>query len=285
MPACEFPKEVWERVIDWVPYYSGDRGYRKYSRPSRRTLSACALVRRAWLHRCQYHLFHLVELSNGQRAQAFLDVVTQTPSIRQYVGILIIFPSLGSSEKASKTPCFYNWIYTVLNILPPFLTKLYKLEFQNLPVLQPVFIALASRFEAVHTLSLEGLEKQSFSEIIRLVNRFPKLQRLDLDQCQWTQPAHCYTGRQCGLQRLVIETDDICRENVPRWMSSSRSASVLQYLWIYHPVDTTSMVDLYRILEQCPSTLKNLRLTFQNDRSLRKYSITYSRIHVVILFL
>lgn len=254
MPSPELPKEVWERVIGWIPFYN-EPGWSHHSKVSRETLCSCSLVCRSWLHRCQLHLFYIVELSNSQQALTFLTVIGSSTSIGRSVSDLVIGPPNADSEEALKTPCYNNWIYTVLTTLPPILTKLRRLEFRNLPTLHPMFIGLASRFQTIHGLGLTNLINQSFREIIRLVNRFSHLHDLDLSNCQWVHPAHCYTGKQFELRKLQVGTHDTCSADVPKWLISSHSASALITL---SNLGFIGMSELRSILEECTSTLRRL---------------------------
>lgn len=231
---------------------------------------ACALVCRSWLHRSQRLLFPFVELSNANQAKLFLAVITRTPSLGQRVKGLAIGPLKQDPDGTRKPPCFYNWIYTLPNTLPALLPNATSLTFRNLPTMHKSFLVTAPRFTAVTHLVLEGVVKQSFSEIIRLVNHFPHLEKLYLSKCQWRQPAHCYSGTQLRLRECRIWTVDQCGINGMKWLSASHSALMLTQLWIYDRVDSAAMMVLGQIMKQCISTLQALRLNFKMDTSLSK---------------
>ncbi|KAJ3476189.1 hypothetical protein NLI96_g11330 [Meripilus lineatus] len=229
--TLELPPEVWERAIGWIPFYR-DAAWGFGSPSSRATLVACTLVCRSWLHKSQRLLFPTVVLTDANKAKSFLAALKTLPSLGEYVVTLHIGPLKQDSDGTSKPPNSCSWIYPLLNILPPLLPGVFELNFQNLPPMHKSFFALAPQFKSVTSLFLEGLASQSFSEIIRLVNKFPHLQRLRLNKCQWRQPAHFYSGIKHRLQKIEIWTDDNCKMNVPKWLSASYSTSALTRLYI-----------------------------------------------------
>lgn len=273
MSGLRLPTEVCERVIDYIPYYTDPDGF-THTKKSRDTLSACSLVCKSWVPRCQLHLFARVELTNSLQAKSFLGILARSPSVGQGVLGLVISPSPPSTEQASKIPpCYYNWIYKTLTTLPSLLTKLYQLVFQRLPTLHPTFILLASQFKTVRCLILNDLVDQSFREIIRLVNRLPRLQELQLRWCRWRQPAHFYASKQ--LESLDIQAGDDCRRDAIKWMSSSRCSSSLNSL-VFSSIDTILIIELDRVLQQCTATLRYLHVYFAQGilRTAGKLSTT-----------
>lgn len=263
MPMPELPIEVCERIIDWIPDY-GNLIIPMYAKESRDALYACCLVCKSWVPRCQFHLFFRVELSNSRQAQSFFDILAHSPSVSKGVKTLVISPSRPIPDETPKTPpAFYNWVYTALFTLPSLLTELWQLVFRELPTFHPNFIRLAPQFQSVRILFLNVSFGLSFREIVQLVNRFPELQVLQLWQCHWTQPAHCYPKKQHPLRVLCVVTGGDCRSDALNWMSSSRCLSALRSL-IFYSVDTLHIAKLDCVLQQCTRNLRYLRVYFED---------------------
>lgn len=258
MQIPRLPTEVCERIIDFI---RDDEPVG--SKVSRDTLCACALVCRSWTPRSQLHLFVCVELSSTLQAQSFLDVLARSPSVCLGVESLIISPS-PPKDPLKTPPCYYRWIHTVLSTLPRILTNLERLDFRRLPTLHQTFIPLASQFKTVKELYLRNLDKQSFSEIIRLVNRFPQLQILYLIDCKWTQPAHYYPSKQHRPQLLTIWLEGHCWENARKWLSSSRCLSAVTDM-SFRNINTVVIHELAGVLQQCTGTLRQLIVSFDTE--------------------
>lgn len=270
MPVPQFPTELCERIIDFVPFDSDPNGG-AYGKRSRDTIYACSLVCRSWVPRSQYHLFLLVQLSSSRQAKAFFDVVTHSPTIGKGVLTLIISPTQEVSRETPNPPNFFNWIYRALATLPSFLTNITTLQFERLPTLHPSFVVLVSRFGTVERLFLNDLSNQSFCEIIQMVNRFPRLTSFRLLRCQWTQPAHYYANQRHQLKMLHNATHGDCRRDVLNWASSSRCLSGIQSL-IFESVDTLLITEMDRCLRQCTHTLRYLFIGFDVGTTLGKFS-------------
>ncbi|KAJ3477111.1 hypothetical protein NLI96_g10690 [Meripilus lineatus] len=255
MGASVLPTEVWERVIDWVPYY-------EHRKDSRNTLYACSLVCRSWVHRSQFHLFVRIELSNTRQANSFIDILAHSPVIASGLRVLIISPSRSKAKPMEKIPsCFYNWIYVVLATLPPLLPHLEALEFRGLPILHPNFILMASRFKTIRRLRLHNIVYQSFSEIIRLINRFSLLQTLEVYNVQWNQPSSCYPSKRHRIKELISGPDNGCQSDMLNWMCSSQSIVALHSLKL-HAVDVLLVPTLNTILHLCMRSLQTLAIHF-----------------------
>ncbi|KAJ3478663.1 hypothetical protein NLI96_g9604 [Meripilus lineatus] len=268
MSPPQLPTEIWERVIDWIPIFDG-LGYRwMHNTTTKNTLSACSLVNWSWLPRARFHLFIHVELTTTRQSQAFLSILLRFPSASKGVKQLAIFPSKPDSTTAKIEPSHYNWVYNILATLPNFLTELESLIFTELPDLHPTFIVMASRFRSVRELQLLELDKMSFSEVVRLINRFPRLQVLNIANCQWVKPAHYYPSKKCQLYRLWFDTDGDCQDDALRWMTSSMDCfSALQVLLLTSPSTMTVRGDprVESILVQCSRTLKFLLLDIDEE--------------------
>ena len=85
----------------------------------------------------------------------------------------------------------FGWIYKVLSSSTLVLSHLRHLSFRALPILHSSFVVHFSPLSTVESLELITLRSQSFSEFVRLVNRFPQLRRLAVTNCQWKIPSRC----------------------------------------------------------------------------------------------
>ena len=174
-------------------------------------------------------------------------------------------------------PCFYNWIYTILATLPPLLPRLEALEFRGLPILHPNFILMASRFKTIQRLRLHNIVYQSFSEIIRLINRFSLLQTLEVYNVQWNQPSHCYPSKRHRMKELISGPDNGCQSDMLNWMCSSQSITALYSLKL-HAVGVLDIPALDSILHLCVRSLHRLAIHFTSGapNDLGVYDLTHS---------
>lgn len=288
MGSSVLPIEIWERVIDFIP---GLDEWEAYSKEARDCLWSISLVCRAWVARCRVHLFEIVEPFNGSQAKALMDVIRSSPVVGQWIRVLKISPPKELVDKAEPgdkpettakipkhPPSYHNWIYELLTVLPPFLTKLRELQLSNLPTLHPSFIHLASRFSTtVNSLTLINLQNQSFAEIIRLVNRFPHLQRLELSECEWKRPVNYYKGKSHKFQTLEVRTSDAHGKDLDNWGLATNSFGGIRMMkWssIGSPVDN----GLKGVLRRCTDTLRIATLSFDSTPSDEEFG-QYLHIH------
>lgn len=75
-----------ENIIDYLAY--------PVDRPS---LYSCALVCRAWLPRCRYHLFHVVHIRTQRQLRLLSKAVDRTPEISRLLTKLVLCPDLGAA--------------------------------------------------------------------------------------------------------------------------------------------------------------------------------------------
>lgn len=291
MQTSKLPIEVCERVIDFLCPPSAI--YSDFHQ-SKNTLYASALVCKHWLPRAQLRLFHHIQLRTSQQALAFIRIVVASPMIARFVLSLKISPlkftpsspqlqlkpnsphrnsSVVGGKQPLAPPCYYNWIYKACYVLPPILTNLSTLALAALPTMHTAFFALISRFKAIRVLYLSCLSNYSFGDIIRLVNRFPRIQRLHLEFCEWARPVRFHPTKQVRLGKLFIRLPDYpdYLKDVLSWLTSSRCASGLSSLHIgsvHHLLNR----DFLHILYWNTRTLRSLSISFREfeDRSLSK---------------
>lgn len=246
------PLEVCERVIDHI--YEASWGYR-YS------LFACALVCRSWAPRSRFNLFHSVALDLEQSASRFIATVSTSPKLGEYVRELQI--SLHEQHG--------QWLYRLLQVLPPLLPNLYRLEYQHLPPLHPLFFVLSSRFSNVKSLAFSYMRGLTFKEIIQVLDRCKSVEKLVLFDCRWTKSGFFASTRGCKLVELhAYEMPPECTNLVSRWSTARSSLSletVSLVLTLPHPNEPTCLVDLLR---RHTSSLRDLSLEIQMLQSVKK---------------
>lgn len=264
----KLPIEVCERIIDCLPAFIG---FPCWDWPNfgteRRTLYTCALVCRDWVPRSQHNLFCQVELCTTRQAHAFLDIVTRFPHRAKLVQSLSISPApYGTSrlvlpKKPSNPPCYYNWIYQALERLPHLLVNLSLLDLRSLPTLHPSFVHRASRFKTVKALSFFDLSEQSFSEIIQIVYRLPRLESLQMGYCSWNQSARFFSRNRPRVKKLHLPS--ISQEtsiDLLNWLGSIQDLSHLDTLCMRIPSLSESRIQLHHILRRCMYSLRSLFL-------------------------
>lgn len=159
------------------------------------------------------------------------------------------------TERTHIPPCHYNWIYRILIRLPP-LTNLSTLQLFALPTLHPSFFRLASRFKAVKALFLHDLSKQSFTEIIQLVNCLPQLKFLLLFACQWNRHAQSFPTSRLRLEKLNCFTLEGAEKDMLDWLGRLEDLSGLSALEFGNLTEPSDMVKLHPILQRCTHSLR-----------------------------
>ena len=244
------PTEVVENIIDAVARLVW-RFHRQGIEMRTCSLHACSLVARSWVPRSRIHLFRFVQLCSDWRARRFLNSLTQSPALGQYVETIQIWP-----RNRDERTC--GWIFKTLSSLPLLLPHLCELAFCDLPDLRPECIAVLSRFGTVESLLLFELTRQSLWEVVQLINRFPQLRRLQLLGCDWKLPGRYYSRKQHSLTTLMANTP---REGHDRpfleWVLASKSTGALTTFRIQSDVAGSAME---RVLWAGRSTLRELHL-------------------------
>lgn len=251
------PIEVCEHIINMVAQLA-DRWDNEELQGRYRTLRACSLVARSWIHRSRLHLFRDVILSSDLRTKEFLNVLSHSPELLRYVEILRILPV------SVKDGVSLGWIYQVLSTLPPFLPRLRELSLCGLPVLHPIWIVTASRFSTIETLSLYRLRRQPLREIVQLINRFPRLQSLNVLDCSWKLSSTYYGRKQHNLTTLHTFT------NIPEWVAIlewALASGSTGTLTTFRAPSGAQGLAMDSILKTCYSTLQELHLNIWSDYS------------------
>lgn len=251
--------ELWERVIDLVAQSNNPRRWDFQWRE--RDLCACILVTRLWVHRSRFHLFNYILLDSDRRTKRFLYALTLSPDLSKYVTALEVYPDDPDGP--------HDWIYRALFSLPRRIPHLHKLTFYGLPYLHSNLITRLSCFKMVESLELHRLDRQSFREIILIVNRFPRLQRLYVHRCEWDWPIAYYSGKNRKLLSLQAHefSNSQHSEDVLSWALASKSTSNLTtFSAIISPTESPGFDStISRILQNCRSTLREVEFNIIGD--------------------
>ncbi|GJE97808.1 hypothetical protein PsYK624_140300 [Phanerochaete sordida] len=163
---CEhgLPIEVWERVIDHVPY--DDVG----------TLLSCALTCSAFLKRSRLRLYTRVVLKDDERAQHFVRAFTSTPESGGAVRELVVQGFMFTGPNVDVVP----------QILPT-LTEL-----RTLVVHAPIrgdcvamHACLATARQTLTALSIQEPRIESLTQLAEFITSFPNLRALALANVQF----------------------------------------------------------------------------------------------------
>lgn len=262
------PLEICETIIEFV-------GLPSFDRPSwqgearRKTLFSCLLVCKDWVPRSRVHLCECVKLDGKRKAASFMEAMTQFPFLGKYVQGLTIEPNYQHDD----------WIYKVHQVLPQHLPNLSHLGYHTLPAVHHLFFTISARFNFVKVLSLEGLESWSLQEITRLLNRFPRLEKLMISPLDWDMiprfgSLYCRNigGRNAVPPRLMvlhIHTADLCGNSdnsLFHWLARSRwyhSLHALSLTWdvLCHATSSHYLDDF---LLQCAVSLEYVMLSLPN---------------------
>ena len=160
-----------------------------------------------------------------------------------------------------------NWIYNVVNIFPVLLPALQHLKYSKLPHLHSSFLVMSSEFASIHTLTLEGLNHQSFCELVRLINRFKNLQEVTIFHCTCVSPIN-FRSKQHDLRCLRLRTvDPQFFDHLLKWGKKTKSGRALVELEC-DVVAESPVLD--EILDSCSSTLRVLTIgLFHQDKLCR----------------
>ncbi|KAJ3491202.1 hypothetical protein NLI96_g873 [Meripilus lineatus] len=166
-------------------------------------------------------------------------------------------------KAANVTPTYppLQWLYDAILRLPKRLPNLQTLELGDLPILHPTSIPLCSLFRHVKTLSLRRLTNQSFVEIAQLINGFPQLRSLQLNDCEWSWPSQQHQIRRAAsiTDFQVDLSNEDCRDTVIRWLFPesvpASSVTTLEW-WVYQVLSD----ELDYLLQRCPA-LQKISLT------------------------
>lgn len=157
-----------------------------------------------------------------------------------------------------------DWFYKVLQVLPPILTNLERLEFWALPDLHQIFFGLCTRFTTIKALTLYELGSQSFREIVRIASRAKNLQTLTLYNCRWKSPAEFFTPR--GLGPVDIRLNSIPKESHDdafRWVNAEAFPALKQFSFSVSLPSQTVHSDIF--LEKSFLSLQSLDLEIAID--------------------
>ena len=260
----DFPTDILACVIDEL-------------RDDRRTLLACSLVSKSWLHLARRTFFHTVTLNSENRAKRLYQLLTNNPRLAQYVQVLVVSATNHAMQK-KKTNDLQAWITT---FLPHFASKLPhvgSLHFEDVQWntlaqgLSPSFRANLSLFRAVKDLEFSGCKFETFQDFEAIVWSFASsVNRLTLRSMVWFQPDAAPTSYQLPLQTLRV-ISGCSLEMVHVWLTrlqAGRPHGLLRNLE-FNEVHDTDFAHLGSILREIGPNLQSLKLGVQVKVEQRK---------------
>lgn len=165
------PIEVWEHAIGFIGtenHWDNHVNDPETFWSCRNALYSCGLVCKPWASISQIHLYRYVSL-DGYQGDSFLATITASGSgqlVQHVHGLRIYF-----GEGGSHMDC----VYKLHRVRFP---NLYFLGYHSLPDAEPLFFASSPWHKTVKSLRLQKIENWTFTEIARLLNRFPNLHML-----------------------------------------------------------------------------------------------------------
>lgn len=221
----------------------------------RKSLYSCSLVCRDWVPKSRIHLFRWVELCSEHTAICFMSTIMATPQLGQYVRML----DIDAGGKHS------DWFYRVHWVLPQRLPSLIHVTYARLPVLHSSFFILPCRFDKIISLEFRISEEQSFREVVRILNRFTKLQKLVIKGYKagsfFCRDLHDQEGLLsvdiCGVSRYTpTSVDDVCH-----WLTKKLPPRSLNWLTLRLDNRYTSSRYVRELLVMHSETMKRLEIT------------------------
>lgn len=184
------PIELCEFVIDAVYDF-----YYQFIEASLVTLSACALVCRAWRPHAQMILFDTVLVRDSTTLRRFAVLLDKSPHLRGYVHRLAV---RGYLHVPTSPAVLFP---TVVHLRLPNLTHIYLQEItpeekstcslppnmKELPSvpIHPYFPSLLATFNYVRRVDLVRLRFSSFADLCRVLSSLPNLPQLLCDNVSW----------------------------------------------------------------------------------------------------
>lgn len=162
---ARLPTELCEHIIDWVAarYDPDDWNWK-----IQRTLSACALVCRAWLHRARMHLYSRITLQSGS-----LSRLECTLRAACHISSFITELKIDNFNDSKTISSFF------ITYKPPNLKTLYisGLDLTR----EHIWLSRASLCHSVRNLNLVDLQECKVSQFIHFINCFHSLSSLRMD--------------------------------------------------------------------------------------------------------
>ncbi|KAJ3477776.1 hypothetical protein NLI96_g10237 [Meripilus lineatus] len=252
------PTEIWELIIESVTATDA------WDEELGQTWYSCALVCRSWVPTSRRLLYRSVYLDSATTATRFMASLTTCRQLGEFVHRLRIDPQGRGAD----------WFYKVLQVLPPILTNLERLEFWALPDLHQIFFGLCTRFTTIKALTLYELGSQSFREIVRIASRAKNLQTLTLYNCRWKSPAEFFTPR--GLGPVDIRLNSIPKESHDdafRWVNAEAFPALKQFSFSVSLPSQTVHSDIF--LEKSFLSLQSLDLEIAIDPETQVDNVSF----------
>ena len=267
--TSSLPIEVWERIIDWIvqPHDVSLEAYReRFER-----LSVCSLVCRAWRTRAQARLFEVVSLKY-ERLLSLDRVLRSNPAISSTIREMFLV------KKPKAAPISF---FTIRH-------QLSGLTYLNIGGLnltgEHQWLYRSPLFRSVQRLKLFHLQTCQLSQLIRFVNCFHSLSRLDLsfafEKLEYKgqilpMPSHANT-------RSVTWLELDLKPGVSRlidWFLNAESLlsqlkTLILYAWMIVDEVTlrSSFEGVDRLLYSCRNSIEELSIRLERIRAVESVS-------------
>lgn len=175
----QLPLELWEHIIDIVAENGIDE--------TTDAMLKCILTCRAWVSRCQYHLFSEVVLRSRDHVHQVCKVLSTSPVLRQRVKHIWIDAKV--NHRGTKNGLDQSWISAAPFQLAPLVSKLRTLKLSNIDFTQlnPTFCQAFTAFaHPIESLYLFYVRWSRYSQVARIAwatraQNFILRENLDVD--------------------------------------------------------------------------------------------------------
>ena len=263
MSLPSLPIEVCERIIDMVGRPSVD----PRAGP---TLCACAVVCGAWVSRVRRNLFREIRIKDEVRVYRLLAALSHFPFLGRIAEAMIIYGPKDRlkvrGRQIQRAHLSRDWLHKAIQSFPKYLTNLRELSLFDFPtIVHPSFMHHCARFITVESLRVSSL-RQSFREVIRLVNKLPRLRHLYISDCAWDSGQRFYGGKSHSLTTVSLvfvplPNPDSRAGDIFRWLLSSCSVSTITRLNLIG-IQDDKLGTIGDIILACRSTLRDIRIRF-----------------------
>ena len=251
------PNPLCERMIGWVHYGSLESKW-KWNEGIK-TLIACSLVCREWRNHVQTFLSQPTEVS-GEELKSFSDALVRDPRISWGIRTLVV------AKKFNTTPISPFAIQHKLRHLDYLIIHNLDLTREHL------FLYRAPLFRSVRKLKLYRLRSCHLSHLIRLINAFPSLFKLELefafDKLEFhgqILPKLCRSETR-ALTWLQLDLKPGVSRLIDRFLISEPFLAQLKtlVLFVWDVLDeedfTSSFKGVEGLLDRCRNTLEDFRV-------------------------
>lgn len=263
--SSTFPVEIYERIIDRIPFYGINNTLIDFQDVSREyaLLCACALTCRAWVPRSRLNLFRFISIKSDITIKHLLASLNFQPRNGDLVELVQIW------HGAAITPMALH--------LAKRLKNLKRMEFVNteLTKINTSTFFFLSKFRSITEIGFQSTTFDSFSEFTKFATAFPNVKKVYLkgrqtwgssfDQKPFREnpPTRRFKPTQLRMEFDMLEA----MESPCQWLGHTGARNSLSEIDIGGgKCGEREMKAIQELLNACGSSVRRLSLALFPDR-------------------